>query len=208
VVREGLSAAARVVPSPGSPRIGDAERHLMAQPWRKHATQPIGDYKVFSLRRDEIESPRTGSRHDFFVLEAGPWVNVVPITPDGEIVLIEQYRHGIEAVTLEIPGGMVDPDESPMEAAGRELLEETGYQAAMLVSLGKSHPNPAILNNVLYSYLAAGVKKIAEPTLEAGEDISVVTYRVDELSKLVRDGKITHSLVLAAFHFLSLQESR
>src|SRR4029077_13982607 len=134
-------------------------------------TQPIGDYKVFSLRRDQIESPRTGSRHDFFVLEAGPWVNVVPITPDGEIVLIEQYRHGIEAVTLEIPGGMVDPDESPMEAAGRELLEETGYQAAMLVALGKSHPNPAILNNVLYSYLAAGAKKIAEPKLEAGEDI-------------------------------------
>ncbi|MBI1853793.1 MAG: NUDIX hydrolase [Planctomycetes bacterium] len=180
----------------------------MTEPWRKLATHPIGHFKVFSLRRDEIESPRTGTRHDFFVLEAGPWVNVVPITPDGEIVLIEQYRHGIGEVTLEIPGGMVDPDESPMQAAGRELLEETGYRAEMIVSLGKSHPNPAILNNVLYTYLGAGAKKVAEPKLEAGEDISVVTYRLDELTRLVREGKITHSLVLAAFHFLSLQESR
>ncbi len=179
----------------------------MAKAWPKHQTTSIGDFKVFSLRKDVIESPRTGARHDFYVLEAGPWVNVVPITPDGEVVLIEQYRHGIESVTLEIPGGMVDADESPMAAAARELLEETGYRAEMMVPLGTSHPNPAILNNTLYTYLAAGAKKVAEPSPEAGEDISVVTLPVEEIPKLVRAGRITHALVLAAFHFLSLKES-
>jgi len=178
----------------------------MAQVWRRHGSQPIGHFKVFSLRRDEMESPRTGRRHDFYVLEAGPWVNVVPITGDGEIVLIEQYRHGIEAVTLEIPGGMVDATESPLEAAERELLEETGYRAEVLSPLGVSHPNPAILNNSLHTYLAVGARRVAEPRPEAGEDISVVTVPVADIPTLVRAGKITHALVLVAFYRLSLLE--
>jgi ADP-ribose pyrophosphatase len=180
----------------------------MPQTWRKHGSEALGSYKVFSLRRDELESPRTGNRHDFYVLEAGPWVNVVPITQDGEIVLIEQYRHAVGEVTLEIPGGMVDSSESPIDAAQRELLEETGYQAEILVPLGRSHPNPAILNNVLHTYLAAGAKKVGEPKPEAGEDIAVVTYPVDAIPRLVTEGKITHSLVLVAFYLRTLNEGR
>ena len=178
----------------------------MTRVWRRHGTQPIGHFKVFSLRRDELESPRTGGRHDFYVLEAPPWVNVVAITEDGQMVLVEQYRHGIGAMTLEIPGGIVDAGESPRETAERELLEETGYRAASLSLLGVTHPNPAILDNRLYSFLAAGARKVAEPSQEAGEDISIVTVPVAEVPKLVRAGRITHALVLAALYYLSLPE--
>lgn len=180
----------------------------MTRVWRRHDTQPLGDFKVFSLRRDELESPRTGGRHDFYVLEAPPWVNVVPITEDGQMVLVEQYRHGIGDVTLEIPGGIVDGEETPLETAERELLEETGYRAASVSLLGVGHPNPAILNNRFYSYLAAGARKVAEPTPDGSEDISIVTVPVADIPGLIRGGRITHALVLAAFYYLSLTEGR
>ena len=179
----------------------------MSTSWRKHASERIGDFAVFSLRRDVVESPRTSARLSVYVLEAPAWVNVVPVTPAGDMVLIEQFRHGIETPCLEIPGGMVDGAESPAEAAARELFEETGYRAEALHPLGVSHPNPAILNNVLHSYVATGARRVAEPRLDSSEDISVVIYPLERVQELVRDGRITHALVLAAFHFLSLRRN-
>ena len=90
--------------------------------WTALETEFLQDCAVFSVSRTLSESPRTGDRHDFFRIDSADWVNVVPITATGEIVMVRQYRHGSREITLEIPGGMVDPGETPAQAAGRELL--------------------------------------------------------------------------------------
>jgi len=134
------------------------------------------------------------------------WVNVVAVTPKEEIVLIRQFRHGTRAVTLEIPGGMVDPGETPLEAARRELLEETGYGTENRRLLGTVHPNPAIQDNSCYTYLATGAVKISEQQTEGTEDIEVFTAPVSETDKMVLEGNITHSLVIAALYWYSLKK--
>ncbi|MBI3302470.1 MAG: NUDIX hydrolase [Deltaproteobacteria bacterium] len=92
------------------------------QPWQRLGSETVYTCRIFSLRKDRNRSPRDGREHDFFVLDSGDWVNIVPVTPDDQVVLIHQYRHGIDDITLEIPGGMVDPhDPSPLHAARREM---------------------------------------------------------------------------------------
>jgi ADP-ribose pyrophosphatase len=171
--------------------------------WKKEETEALGDYYVFSLRRDRSRSPHTGQAHDFYVLEAPDWINVIPLTPEGEVVLIRQYRHGVGEVMLEIPGGMLDEGEDdPRAAAARELREETGYEAGELELLGVSTPNPAILDNRLYSYLARDVRLVAAPQFDSREYIEVELVPLEQIPGLIRSGRITHALVIAAFYHL------
>src|SRR5690606_28506074 len=118
----------------------------MIQRWETVASRVRGDYEVFRVREDRCRSPLTGAEHPFYIIEASDWVNVIPVTPEGQIVCVEQYRHGTDEVSLEIPGGIIDPgDASPAHAARREMVEETGYDADAIVPLGSVAPNPAIL---------------------------------------------------------------
>ena len=168
--------------------------------WRRLHSEPLGDFKIFTIRRDRIVSPRTEEEHDFYVLDGSDWINVIPVTPEGRIVLVEQYRHGIEAFTLEIPGGAIDPrDASPRDAARRELLEETGYTAEAWESLGFVYPNPAIQSNRCHAFVARGCRRAAEPALDPGEDITILEADPAEIREMLRDGRISHSLVVAAF---------
>jgi 8-oxo-dGTP pyrophosphatase MutT (NUDIX family) len=116
--------------------------------------------------------------------------------------MVRQYRQGTREVTLEIPGGMVDPNETPAAGARRELLEETGFEAEELELLGKVDTNPAIQSNATYTYRARGLRKVAELSLDQAEDIEVVEVDLDEIDALVDDGTITHALVIAAFYWL------
>ena len=173
----------------------------MIRNWEKIGSQTIADFRIFSARKDTSISPRTGREHSFFILESPDWVNVIPVTPDGRIVLIRQYRHGIEQVTLEIPGGMVDGDDGDAAAAARrELLEETGYAATEMIYLGAVHSNPAFLNNQTHTYLATNARQVQEPQFDGAEDIEVVLADAAEIPDFIRRGRITHALVIAAFY--------
>ena len=173
----------------------------MIKKWNVVNSEQLESNKIFSVRKDTSVSPITGNEHDFFVVEAPDWINVVAITEHDEVILIEQYRHGIQSVTVEIPGGMVDPGEEPLQTAKRELLEETGYAGNNWVSIGEVFPNPAMQNNKCYTFLATNCKKVGEPNFDTTEDILTYTKPSSEIPKLVAEGKITHSLVVAAFYW-------
>jgi ADP-ribose pyrophosphatase len=157
-------------------------------------------YRIFNLRTNSACSPRTNRIHDFFILESSPWVNIIPLTAKDEVVLIQQFRHGTQNVTLEIPGGLVEAQDSPEEAARRELLEETGYREESLISLGAVHPNPAIQNNLCYTFLARNVYPAGMQNQDEKEDIEVVVKPLADIPRLIREGTITHSLVIVAFY--------
>ncbi len=170
------------------------------KPWKLISSQTKKTFRIFDLRIDRAKSPRTHEEHDFYVLESRDWVNVIPITSDNNVVLIRQYRHGTREITLEIPGGIVERDDSPEEAARRELREETGYQASAMHLLGHVHPNPAFLNNICYTYLARDVSLVGRQEQDEKEDIEVVLRSIEDIPRLIREGQITHSLILSAFY--------
>lgn len=177
----------------------------MLKPWPVTESVVEKDFRIFTLRRDRAVSPRTGAAHDFYVLETRDWVNVIPVTPQGEVVMVRQYRHGVREVTLEIPGGIVDHEaEDPRDAAERELLEETGHRAGRWVHLGSVQAQPALQNNLCHTYLALDAVPVAEPTPDAGEDLHVVTFPLDDVARRVHTGEIGHGLVLAAFYWYEL----
>jgi len=177
--------------------------------WRRQSSEIIADCRVFQVRRDVSVSPHRGSEHDFFVLESADWINIIPLTADDEVVMIEQYRHGSEEVTLEIPGGMVDAGESPNAAAAREMFEETGYAATSdVIALGKVRPNPAIHNNWIHTFLARDVDLRQKPVIESTEHTVVRLIPLADVPALIVDGTINHALVVVGFHWLSLSGHR
>lgn len=180
----------------------------MIKKWEILKSEPLESNRVFATRKDTGVSPVTGEEHDFFVIEAPDWVNIVALTAHDEVVLIKQYRHGIRSETIEIPGGVIDPGESPIQAARRELLEETGYRSDNWVQIGKVVPNPAIQNNRCYTFLALSSEKAQEPNFDSTEYIVSYTEPAAEIPRLVSEGKITHSLVVAAFYWLYLYNQR
>ena len=192
---------------PGAKRFERSRFGAETPAWQRVGSEAVADCRVFQVRRDRSTSPRDGREHDFFCIEAPDWINVIPLTRRGEVVMIEQYRHGANEVTLEIPGGMVDEGESPGEAAARELLEETGYEAADVFMLGRTRPNPALQNNWLYSFLARGSIFQSAPVFEATEHTAVRLVMLADVPALIADGTISHSLVVASFYWLSLYKN-
>ncbi|MGQ0793428.1 MAG: NUDIX hydrolase [Deltaproteobacteria bacterium] len=180
----------------------------MIKKWYRVKSEQLASSRVFSMRRDTSISPLTGAEHDFYVVDPPDWINVVALTEAGEIVLIEQYRHGMQSVTIEIPGGMIDPGESPLDAAKRELLEETGYASEDWAQIGCVHPNPAIQSNSCYTFLARGARKVQETKFDSTEDICTLLEPAGNIPKLAAAGAITHALVVAAFYWYSIYTMR
>jgi 8-oxo-dGTP pyrophosphatase MutT (NUDIX family) len=166
--------------------------------WELLEREPLQDCKVFRVTRALVRSPESGEAHPFYSIEADPWVNVVPVTAEGEVVMVRQFRHGTREFTLEIPGGIVDPGEDPALAAARELSEETGYHAAGVRSLGSLNPNPALFGNRVHSFVAEGVVKTGNVRNGPLEQTEVELVPGRDIPGLLLSGEIDHALVVAA----------
>jgi 8-oxo-dGTP pyrophosphatase MutT (NUDIX family) len=171
----------------------------MPRDWPLLGSRRLQDARVFALRADRSRHPVTGVERDVYVIESPDWVNVIALTERDDVVLIEQFRHGTRRVTLEIPGGMLEPGEDPVTAGLRELREETGFAGGEATLLGHCEPNPAIQDNRCFFVLARGVARVAEASLDEGEDIDVRLAPLRDVPRLLEDGSIRHALVHAAF---------
>lgn len=177
----------------------------MIRPWKKTGSKPAGDYRIFTIRSDRAVSPRTQREHDFFVIDCANWVNVIALTPERQLVMIEQYRHGSNTIELEIPGGMIDPhDSSPVAAGLRELREETGYAGENARILGEVFPNPAIMSNTCYTVVVENCRCLHPVEFDHGEDLVTRLVPLAEIPRLVADGAIKHSLVVVALYYFDL----
>jgi ADP-ribose pyrophosphatase len=177
----------------------------MIEAWRKISSRRLGDFRVFSVRQEQRISPRSGAQLDFFIIDSSNWVNVIALTPDDQMVMIEQYRHGSETVELEIPGGIIDPeDTSPQAAACRELAEETGYEGEAPQIISQVFPNPAIMSNSCYTVLVRNCRMVKPLQLDQGEDLITRLVPVAQVPELVATGQIRHSLIVAALYAFDL----
>jgi len=149
----------------------------------------------FKVRKDVCETPEGKIVDPYYVYEFPDWVTAVPVTEQGKIVMVKQYRHALGEVCLELPGGCVDDtDKNFKQAIARELLEETGYSFSSYEYLGKTSANPSSNNNLMHMFLAKGGKKVAEQQLDKNEEIEVQLFSVDELKQLLKENKLIQSM--------------
>jgi 8-oxo-dGTP pyrophosphatase MutT (NUDIX family) len=174
------------------------DEHGRPRPWPRLATRHDRHLVLFRPRWDRLRNPRTDAEHDRLVLETPDWVNVVALTPDRRLVCVHQYRFGTGAVTVEIPGGVLDPGEDHGEAARRELREETGFTTERWSYLGAVEPNPAFHDNLCHHWLAEDVLQTHEQSLDDGEDIAIEALTLEEVRHGISAGRIRHSLVISA----------
>lgn len=159
--------------------------YLFRQPW-------------LTVRRDHVKLPSGVEMPDYYVLEYPEWVNIIATTPDGLMLLVRQYRHGLQWTGYELCAGVVDQGETPIEAARRELLEETGYAGGQWSELTVLSPNPTSCSNLCHCFIAEGVTQVAPPSQEATEDITSHLFSPGEVLELLRSDMIRQALMSAA----------
>lgn len=162
--------------------------------WKVLSSAYLTRHSFFTARKDKCEKPDGNIVDEYYVVELPPTACAFPITENGDVVMIRQYRHPIAEVILELPGGFLDPDESPENAMLRELLEETGYEFSQVKQVGNIAANPGVLNNFTTLFLAEGGRKVAGQQLDHNEEIEVVTMPLAELKHLFLQNKIPQAL--------------
>jgi 8-oxo-dGTP pyrophosphatase MutT (NUDIX family) len=161
--------------------------------WQTVASSYIHKHPYMSVRRDTRQAPEFGI-HDFYLLEFPDWANVVAVTENNMVVLVRQFRHGLNAINLEIPGGVVDSGEDPHLTASRELAEETGFVPETVELLSSVSVNPAIQGNWCHLFLAKGCRRVGGQSLDGTESIAVELVPLNAVADLLNSGKIHHSL--------------
>jgi ADP-ribose diphosphatase len=177
--------------------------------WKILSSEYLFSDLWFKVRKDICKTAEGKIISPYYVYEFPNWVTAVPVTEDGKIILVRQYRHALGEVCLEIPGGCVDDTDKNFEKAiARELLEETGYSFSSYEYLGKISANPSTNNNLMYMFLAKGGKKVGEQKLDGNEEIEVELFTIDEVKKLLKENKIIQAMhvtcMMYAFEKLGL----
>ncbi|MFP4426349.1 MAG: NUDIX hydrolase [Spirochaetaceae bacterium] len=171
--------------------------------WKERRRERLLDAAVFSVDKSIQEGPE-GRSAEYFLLNTPDWGNVVALTTDEQgrecFVMVRQFRHGNMKVSLEFPGGVIDPGEDPKEATARELAEETGYTSEEFTLIGEIYPNPAFMNNVCYTYLARDLRRIRDQNLDENEVIDVELVPVDSITVDLQ-GSFFHAMMVVALHF-------
>jgi ADP-ribose pyrophosphatase len=181
----------------------------MIQPWKLLKREHVGNFKIFDITVERKVNPRNGYEHDFYVMHPPGWVNVVPVTSAGELVMVEQYRHGSDTIELELPGGVMDPeDDSPVATAVRELREESGYEGRDPKIIGEVFSNPAIMSNKTSTVLIEDCELKHDVELDQGEDLVTKLVPFAEAEEMAHRGLFRHSLVVAAFYHYELYRRR
>jgi ADP-ribose pyrophosphatase len=174
---------------------------MSIKPWKILDSKYLYKANGVTLRIDQCEIPN-GNIFEPYVIETGTWVNVIALTKNREVVLVKQYRHGVRKVLLEIPAGIIDDeDESPLQTAKRELLEETGYTGDQFVEVGKAYPNPATHNNLTFSFLALDIEKVGQQSLDETEEIEVSLVPFDKFVSMAKEGGLPQALHVSALFF-------
>lgn len=166
--------------------------------WKRSRSETGLDLKIFNVRYDVVENPRNGRQSQATILETPDWVDMVPVTPEGKVVMVDQFRFGVAAVTTEIPAGIIEVGETPLDSAKRELLEETGYTSTDWVDLGWVEPNSAFQDNHCHQWLARDARLTHKPDLDDGEMITVRVLSLNEVRQEISAGRIRNSLALLA----------
>ena len=161
--------------------------YLVRRPW-------------LTARRDRLELPDGRIIPEYYVLEYPDWVNVIAITKDGQFVMERQYRHAARKISLELPCGVMEEGETPLEAAQRELLEETGFGGGQWKKLMELSPNPSAMSNMTHCFLAIGVEKIAEQHLDETEELSVLFMTKEEVKRMLKENQICQALMVAPLY--------
>jgi 8-oxo-dGTP pyrophosphatase MutT (NUDIX family) len=168
------------------------------QRWQREGRRPLLHTAIFDVHGTTFRHPVRDTTKEFVVIESNDWVVAVAVTPDDRIVLVRQYRFGSDTLSLELPGGIIDGDESPVAAAQRELAEETGFVGTSARVLGRAHPNPAIQSNLNHIVLIEGATRVRDLKWDEHEELEVLVWPVADALAAARDGRITHALMLNA----------
>lgn len=163
--------------------------------WKILSSEYLYKATWFTIRKDVCETKDGKIVEPYYVYEFPTWVSALALTEDNKVVMVRQYRHGIQETIIEVPGGCVDDsDENYQQAIARELLEETGYEFSDYTYLGRVSPNPSTNNNWMHMFLATGGRRVAEQNLDHNEEIEIVLKSIDEVKKLVADNEIKQAL--------------
>ena len=162
--------------------------------WKILETDYLLRHKYMTLRKDKVQLDNGHVIDDYFVIEKANWINVIAITEEGKFIFERQYCHGAGLVNYEIPAGIIEDNEDPMEAAKRELLEETGYSGGEWIAYGQAYPNPSTMTNMNFTFLAKDVKKVTEQNLEITENIEVLLLTLEDVKDLLESNKIKEGI--------------
>jgi 8-oxo-dGTP pyrophosphatase MutT (NUDIX family) len=170
----------------------------MNRKWEQLSSRYLIKRWWMNVREDHVRLPHGVEMEEYHVLEYPDWTCIIPVTRDRSVVMVEQYRYGIDQVTLEFPGGAIQPNEPPVEAAQRELLEETGYGQGRWSFVGKSAPDPSRHTNWAWFYVARDVEELGGQNLDGAEHIGVKLVSIAEALELAVSGGIAHAVHVAA----------
>ncbi|MDB5195872.1 MAG: hydrolase [Flaviaesturariibacter sp.] len=172
--------------------------------WKVLESEYLHKEPWLTIRKEKCETPEGKIIPAFYINEYPDWVNAFAITKEGKVLMVKQYRRGIDSVEIELPGGVSEEGETMEEAVRREILEETGYEFESVEFLAKTSANPSTTNNYTHFFLAKGGVKVAEQKLDETEEVEVCQLTIGEVKKLVKENQMAQSLhVNAIFYALA-----